>query len=97
MFYITKQTSILEWANTIHNFEGQNAGPKPDGQSKNSVQRIVVDVGETSDEASNRGLIYTAFSTFGDAGSKASISNLPSVSTVPFTEDGALVSKMWNT
>jgi hypothetical protein len=40
--------------------------------SKNSFQMIVLDAGERSDESGNHGLIYSVFSSFGDAGSKDS-------------------------
>jgi hypothetical protein len=66
----------LAWANTLHTFEGSNAGHTPDGTPKNSLHTVVIDVGQRADEARYCGLIYTAVSrptTLGDAGSEVTI------------------------
>jgi hypothetical protein len=68
-----QQQKRLEWTKMLHTFEGKMQDLQAEGKSKNSVQMIVVDVGWRSNEASDHGLIYTIFSTFGDAGFKDSI------------------------
>jgi hypothetical protein len=55
----------IAWAKTIHSLQGHNAG------TPNAIQRIVIHLGERTDETLNPGLTYEAVSratTIGDLG-----------------------------
>jgi hypothetical protein len=78
----------LARSKTLHTFEGSDAGATPEGKPKNSIQTVVIDVGERADEARNHGLTYTEVSkptTLGDAGSKDIIIPDKNVSIAAFT------------
>ena len=65
----------LAFAQTIHTFQGQNAGPVELGQSPNAVQKLVCDPGTRRFEGNCIGLFYTLLSritTFGDPHDKFS-------------------------
>ena len=59
----------LAFAQTIHTFQGQNAGPVEPGQAPNAVQKLVCDPGTRRFEGNSVGLFYTLLSrvtTFGN-------------------------------
>jgi hypothetical protein len=59
----------LAFAQTIHTFQGQNAGPVEPGQTPNAVQKLVCDPGTRRFEGNSVGLFYTLLSrvtTFGN-------------------------------
>ena len=59
----------LAFAQTIHTFQGQNAGPVEPGQAPNAVQKLVCDPGTRRFEGNCIGLFYTLLSrvtTFGN-------------------------------
>ena len=59
----------LAFAQTIHTFQGQNAGPVETGQTPNAVQKLVCDPGTRRFEGNCVGLFYTLLSrvtTFGN-------------------------------
>jgi len=59
----------LAFAQTIHTFQGQNAGPVEAGQTPNAVQKIVCDPGTRRFEGNCVGMFYTLLSrvtTFGN-------------------------------
>jgi hypothetical protein len=59
----------LAFAQTIHTFQGQNAGPVEPGQTPNAVQKLVCDPGTRRFEGNCVGLFYTLLSrvtTFGN-------------------------------
>jgi hypothetical protein len=59
----------LAFAQTIHTFQGQNAGPVEPGQSPNAVQKLICDPGTRRFEGNCIGLFYTLLSritTFGN-------------------------------
>ena len=59
----------LAFAQTIHTFQGQNAGPVEPGHCPNPVQKLICDPGTRRFEANCIGLFYTLLSritTFGD-------------------------------
>src|SRR6476620_2498635 len=59
----------LAFAQTIHTFQGQNAGPVEPGQAPNAVQKLVCDLGTRRFEGNCMGLFYTLLSrvtTFGN-------------------------------
>lgn len=65
----------LAFAQTIHTFQGQNAGPVESGQTPNAVQKIVCDPGTRKFESNSVGLFYTLLSrvtTFGNPHDKFS-------------------------
>ena len=65
----------LAFAQTIHTFQGQNAGPVGIGQTPNAIQKLVCDPGTRRFEGICVGLFYTLLSrvtTFGDPGDKLS-------------------------
>lgn len=49
------------FAKTIHTFQGSSAGPVAPGQQQNSIQKLVIDLGDRKFEGNNPGLSYTAF------------------------------------
>src|SRR5688500_16840643 len=58
----------LAFAQTIHTFQGQNAGPVEPGQTPNAVQKLLCDPGTRRFEGNCVGLFYTLLSrvtTFG--------------------------------
>jgi hypothetical protein len=66
----------MAWAKTIHSLQGHNAGPTAEHQTHNAIQRIVIHLGERTDETINPGLTYVAVSratTIGDLGHMMSI------------------------
>ena len=76
--YISLQ---LAFAQTIHTFQGQNAGPVGIGQAPNAIQKLVCDPGTRRFEGICVGLFYTLLSrvtTLGDPLDKLS-------STIYFT------------
>src|SRR6476620_3397529 len=59
----------LAFVQTIHTFQGQNAGPVEAGQAPNAVQKLVCDPGTRKFEGLCVGLFYTLLSrdtTFGN-------------------------------
>ena len=65
----------LAFAQTIHTFQGQNAGPVEQGQAPNAIQRLVCDPGTRRFEGNCVGLFYTLLSrvtTFGNPHDKFS-------------------------
>ena len=59
----------LAFAQTIHTFQGQNAGLVETGQTPNAIQKLVCDPGTRRFEENCVGLFYTLLSrvtTFGD-------------------------------
>ena len=59
----------LAFAQTIHTFQGQNAGPVEPGQTPNAVQKLICDPGTRRFEGNCIGLFYTLLSritTFGN-------------------------------
>ena len=63
------------FAQTIHTFQGQNAGPVEPGQAPNAVQKLVCDPGTRRFEGNSVGLFYTLLSrvtTFGNSEDKFS-------------------------
>ena len=65
----------LAFAQTIHTFQGQNAGPVDEGQPPNAIQRIICDPGTRRFEGGCVGLFYTLLSritTFGNPDDKLS-------------------------
>ena len=59
----------LAFAQTIHTFQGQNAGPVEPGQPPNAVQKLICDPGTRRFEGNCIGLFYTLLSritTFGN-------------------------------
>ena len=65
----------LAFAQTIHTFQGQNAGPVEPGQAPNAVQKLVCDPGTRRFEGNSVGLFYTLLSritTFGNSQDKFS-------------------------
>lgn len=59
----------LAFAQTIHTFQGQNAGPVEMGQAPNAIQKMVCDPGTRRFEGTCVGLFYTLLSrvtTFGN-------------------------------
>ncbi|HEY9302430.1 MAG TPA: hypothetical protein VIQ31_39920, partial [Phormidium sp.] len=65
----------LAFAQTIHTFQGQNAGPVGTGQAPNAVQKLVCDPGNRRFEGNCVGLFYTLLSritTFGNPDDKFS-------------------------
>src|SRR5688500_19562494 len=59
----------LAFAQTIHTFQGQNAGPVGIGQAPNAIKKLVCDPGTRRFEGTCVGLFYTILSrvtTFGD-------------------------------
>ena len=65
----------LAFAQTIHTFQGQNAGPVEPGQAPNAVQKLVCDPGTRRFEGNCVGLFYTLLSritTFGNTEDKFS-------------------------
>jgi hypothetical protein len=74
----TRKKSPLQiaWAKTIHSLQGHNAGPTAKHQTPNDIQRIVIHLGEQTDETQNPGLTDVAVSratTIGDLGHTTSI------------------------
>jgi hypothetical protein len=66
----------IAWAKTIHSLQGHNAGPTAKHQTPNDIQRIVINLGERTDETLNPGLTYVAVSratSIGDLGHMMSI------------------------
>jgi hypothetical protein len=62
----------LAWAKTVHSLQGHNAGPTGKNQTVNSIQRLVIHLGDRINETLNPGLSYVAISrgtTLGDCGS----------------------------
>ena len=51
----------LAFAQTIHTFQGQNAGPVETGQTPNAVQKLVCDPGTRRFEGNCVGLFYAFF------------------------------------
>jgi hypothetical protein len=67
----------IVWAKTIHSLQGHNSGPTAKHQTPNGIQRIIIHLGERTDEKLNPGLTYVAMSratTIGDLGHMMSIS-----------------------
>ena len=65
----------LAFAQTIHTFQGQNAGPVGIGQAPNAIQKLVCDPGTRRLEGNCVGLFYTLLSrvtTLGDPHDKFS-------------------------
>ena len=65
----------LAFAQTIHTFQGQNAGPVEPGQTPNAVHKLVCDPGTQRFEGNVVGLFYTLLSratTFGNEQDKFS-------------------------
>lgn len=65
----------LAFAQTIHTFQGQNAGPVGIGQTPNTIQKLVCNPGTRRFEGTCIGLFYTLLSrvtTFGDPTDKFS-------------------------
>jgi hypothetical protein len=63
-------------AKTINSLQGHNAGPTAKYKTPNAIQRIVIHLGERTDETLNPGLTYVAVSiatTIGDMGHMTSI------------------------
>jgi hypothetical protein len=61
---------------TIHSLQGHNAGPTAKHQTPNDIHRIVIHLGELTDETLDPGLTYVAVSratTIGDLGHMVSI------------------------
>jgi hypothetical protein len=59
----------LAFAQTIHTFQGQNAGPVEVGQAPNAIQKLVCEPGTRQFEGNCVGLFYTILSqvtTFGN-------------------------------
>ena len=59
----------LAFAQTVHTFQGQNAGPVEPGQTPNAIQKLVCDPGTRRFEGICVGLFYTLLSrvtTFGN-------------------------------
>jgi hypothetical protein len=52
----------IAWAKTIHSLQGHNAGPTAKHQTPNAIQRIVIRLGERTDETLNPGLTFVAVS-----------------------------------
>jgi hypothetical protein len=66
----------IAWAKTMHSLNGHNAGPTAKYQTPNDIQRIVIHLGEQTDETLNLGLICVTVSrttTSGDLGHMMSI------------------------
>jgi hypothetical protein len=66
----------IAWAKTINSLQGHNAGPTAKHQTPNAIQRIVIHLGERTDETINPGFMYVAVSratTIGDLGHITSI------------------------
>jgi hypothetical protein len=66
----------IAWAKTIHSLQGYNAGTTAKNQTPNAIQRIVIHLGERTDETLNPGLTYVVVSratTIGDLGHMMSI------------------------
>jgi hypothetical protein len=54
-----------------HSLQGHNAGPTAKHQTPNAIKRIVIHLGEQTDETLNPGITYVAVSrakTIGDLG-----------------------------
>ena len=65
----------LAFAQTIHTFQGQNAGPVEVGQAPNAIQKLVCEPGTRRFEGNCVGLFYTILSrvtTFGNPDDKFS-------------------------
>jgi hypothetical protein len=52
----------IAWAKTIHSLQGHNAGPTAKHKTPNAIQRIVIHLGERTDETLNPGLTYVVVS-----------------------------------
>jgi hypothetical protein len=52
----------IAWAKIIHSLQGHNAGPTAKHQTPNAIQRILIHLGEHTDETLNPGLTYVAVS-----------------------------------
>ena len=52
----------LAFVQTIHTFQGQNAGPVEPGQTPNVIQKLVCDPGTRRSEGNCIGLFYTLLS-----------------------------------
>jgi hypothetical protein len=66
----------MAWAKKNHSLQGHNSGPTEKHQTPNDIQRIVIHLGEGTDETLNQGITYVAVSratTIGDLGHMASI------------------------
>jgi hypothetical protein len=66
----------IAWAKTIHSLQGHNAGPTAKRQTPNDIQRIVIHLGERTNETLNPGLTYVSVSratSIGDLGHMLSI------------------------
>ena len=82
----------LAFAQTIHTFQGQNAGPVEPGQTPNAIQKLVCDPGTRRFEGNCIGLFYTLFSrvtTFGNPLDKFS-------SAIYFTGTNMSINKVQN-
>ncbi len=82
----------LAFAQTIHTFQGQNAGPVEPGQTPNAVQKLVCDPGTQRFEGNSVGLFYTLLSrvtTFGNPLDKSS-------SAIYFTGDNMNMERVLN-
>ena len=65
----------LAFAQTVHTFQGQNAGPVEIGQAPNAIQKLVCEPGTRRFEGTCVGLFYTILSrvtTFGNPDNKFS-------------------------
>jgi hypothetical protein len=63
-------------AKTMHSLQGHNASPTAKHQTPNDIQRVLIHLGECTDETLNPGLTYVAVSiatTIGDLGNMTSI------------------------
>jgi hypothetical protein len=66
----------IAWTKTTHSLQGYNASPTAKHQTPNAIQRIVIYLGERTDEMLNPGLTYIAMSratAIGDLGHMTSI------------------------
>jgi hypothetical protein len=66
----------IAWAKKIHSLQGDNVGPTEKHQIPNAIQRILIHLGEQTDETLNPGLTYVAVSratALGDLGHMMSI------------------------
>jgi hypothetical protein len=82
----------LAFAQTIHTFQGQNAGPVETGQTPNVVQKLVCDPGTRRFEGNCVGLFYTLLSrvtTFGNPLDKFS-------SAIYFTGNNMTIERVLN-
>jgi hypothetical protein len=67
----------IAWAKTIHSLQGHNTGPTTEHQTPNTIQRILIHLGERTYETLNPGLTYVAVSRETPIGDLGHIMSIP--------------------